>query len=539
MALNQSNPSKINSPIAPSEIETLLNNAKPHEHVASLLNIHGFSTNISNLSLNLNLKSGLDFTGCQFTNVTVSGSVNGAQFNYVDFNKVNFDKADLTQATFNHSHFNQSDFSHVHLNQVSFIDSSLEKSSLIDCDMSDSSFYQTQINDTVMAQPNLHNVLDLDNSLNQVHIVIKSESDTSDYAMTNAHFHVAQANVASTDDGEWAMDAHNDIAGAGAKIKEFGDDSLNEFLSLNPSEQKLNFHDLCGEIQLAIAKADKSHPSLSIAQQVLQSELPNIQIMKHFVQETVKDVDSVFIPGGEDIISEFYGKADGNALMFRLYDLWSSPEDYVQGATSVKDLIFAKQFVEFALIDHAMDVGKPVMGVCHGLQIMNVFFGGSIKSVAGHNGYYQPLDIHADQGILGSELKPGMLGPSFHSQAIDKLGHGLEVVATYDNVIKGAQAINGAPVIMTQFHPEHRVDDASKAIMQKFIDLSTDQAVERHVLDIKEVLGIEDNNLIALMETPAAQSLPQVADVATTENHTLFIPTLEQALYHEHDLAFA
>lgn len=132
-----------------------------------------------------------------------------------------------------------------------------------------------------------------------------------------------------------------------------------------------------------------------------------------------------------------------------------------------------------ALIDAMLDLGKPVFGVCRGLQELNVAFGGSLRRDMGHSS--ELIAHHAPDGAGFDEmfahehevtLVPGgrlnrALGrdrlkvSSVHYQGIDRLGPGLAVEATApDGVVEAVSAeVNGAPVLAVQWHPEWRVGE--------------------------------------------------------------------------------
>lgn len=79
---------------------------------------------------------------------------------------------------------------------------------------------------------------------------------------------------------------------------------------------------------------------------------------------------------------------------------------------------------EKALIEYCIKNQIPVYGVCRGLQIINEYFGGSLKRVENHTAVKHILDN-------GKEAN------SYHNYAADKLGEGLEVLArSQDGIIE-------------------------------------------------------------------------------------------------------
>jgi len=131
-----------------------------------------------------------------------------------------------------------------------------------------------------------------------------------------------------------------------------------------------------------------------------------------------------------------------------------------------------------ALIEAMLELGKPVFGVCRGLQELNVAFGGTLRRDTSRNdsllAHHAPDDA-SFEGMFAHEhavtLTPGgMLNRglgrdvltvnSVHFQGVGKLGAGLSVEAQApDGVVEAFSAtVNGAPVLAVQWHPEWRTD---------------------------------------------------------------------------------
>jgi putative glutamine amidotransferase len=131
------------------------------------------------------------------------------------------------------------------------------------------------------------------------------------------------------------------------------------------------------------------------------------------------------------------------------------------------------------LVAAMLDAGKPVFGVCRGLQELNVAFGGKLRRDLG-DGDGRSLGHHAAAGATLEQmfahehdvnLAPnGVLRHSLgaerirvnsvHFQGIDTLGDGLTIEATADDgVVEAVSAwVGRAPVLAVQWHPEWNAD---------------------------------------------------------------------------------
>jgi gamma-glutamyl-gamma-aminobutyrate hydrolase PuuD len=117
---------------------------------------------------------------------------------------------------------------------------------------------------------------------------------------------------------------------------------------------------------------------------------------------------------------------------------------------------------EFALWEAARERGLPVLGVCRGLQLVNVALGGTlVDHVEGHDA----AERHADE-LQEGEVEEGTLlaeilgaGPclvnTIHHQALGELGEGLRVSArSADGTIEAAELEGDPWFVGVQWHPE-------------------------------------------------------------------------------------
>ena len=158
------------------------------------------------------------------------------------------------------------------------------------------------------------------------------------------------------------------------------------------------------------------------------------------IEEAVSFCDALLIPGSpSDVRPSYYG------------------EEAMSGKTSY-------EIDEYALdrktIDAFLAAGKKILGICAGLQELNVYFGGSL---------HQRIEGHCHDGKHPVRILPGsyihqMYGSeerdvnTWHFQAIKCLGEGLKATAfAPDGTI---EAIENEQVLGVQWHPEMLKDEA-------------------------------------------------------------------------------
>src|SRR6185503_5822073 len=186
------------------------------------------------------------------------------------------------------------------------------------------------------------------------------------------------------------------------------------------------------------------------------------------IAEYVARVHGVLLPGSPtDVNPKHYGSVPHEKLG-KLY-----PE---------------RDTTDFTILDFAeSQKNMPVLGICFGIQSLNVHRGGSlvqdIPAVVSHPAVHDndddkppvrhPVRISADSLIGRLAGGPEMEVNSYHHQAVEKPGLNLRPVAfANDGVIEAVEDTTGRFVVGVQWHPERgwREDPFSKALFSAFID---------------------------------------------------------------------
>lgn len=134
------------------------------------------------------------------------------------------------------------------------------------------------------------------------------------------------------------------------------------------------------------------------------------------------------------------------------------PWRYGQRNTASVGLEPMRDAMELQLLQQFILRKKPVLGICRGLQCINVYFGGTLlQDIPGHSATDgidrlhavrnapSPLrDLYGDRHIVNSA----------HHQAIDRLGSGLSAVQWSPDGVIEAVCHRTLPVLAVQWHPE-------------------------------------------------------------------------------------
>ena len=161
-------------------------------------------------------------------------------------------------------------------------------------------------------------------------------------------------------------------------------------------------------------------------------------------------LDGLILSGGGDIDPACYGAArDGE----------TGPANAGRGRA------------ELDLCTAALASGLPLLGICRGLQVINVSLGGTLHQhlpgLVGHNGHSpedagygsHKVSIAADSRLAEVLGTADRAVPTHHHQAIDKLGAGLAATSwTSDGIIEAVEFTTADPhssfMLAVQWHPE-------------------------------------------------------------------------------------
>ncbi len=172
----------------------------------------------------------------------------------------------------------------------------------------------------------------------------------------------------------------------------------------------------------------------------------------------VNYIDAVRAAGGEALCTWDPARAEQCAALLLPGGGDLEPWRYGRENTASWDLEPDRDAAELDLLDRFTAAKKPVLGICRGLQTINVFFGGTLlQDLPGHSaaaGIDRLHAVRAAEGTMGGLWGGRPIVNSAHHQAADRLGVGLSAVQwTADGVVE-ALCHRELPLWAVQWHPE-------------------------------------------------------------------------------------
>jgi putative glutamine amidotransferase len=184
-----------------------------------------------------------------------------------------------------------------------------------------------------------------------------------------------------------------------------------------------------------------------------------------------KMCDGIIISGGQDIDPSFYGQEQAGVGIVEPIErtLW-----------------------ERRLIDACDQAGKPILGVCYGMQLLNVHYGVTLHqdiydegvTDRSHGESTNPAShrVKFQRDFLSFQQDDQVTTVHRHHQAVDKLARGFSIAATAEDGV--IEAITGRGHIGIQWHTE--ADGTAGPIYGAFVASCAGPGLERAVRPLPE-----------------------------------------------------
>jgi putative glutamine amidotransferase len=190
------------------------------------------------------------------------------------------------------------------------------------------------------------------------------------------------------------------------------------------------------------------------------------------VRERLLAFDGLLLPGGDDIAPEAYGGRDHPALRL-------GPAD--------------RDALEMHAVRIALDAQLPTLGICRGIQVMNVALGGTLyedidaqyerpesprvrhRQTPEHSRQdpTHPVDLEAGSKLAALFGSASVDTNSMHHQALRRIAFDLKVVGrSRDGIVEAVELRSAHPFFLgVQWHPEEMVerDGPSRKLLSEFV----------------------------------------------------------------------
>jgi putative glutamine amidotransferase len=190
--------------------------------------------------------------------------------------------------------------------------------------------------------------------------------------------------------------------------------------------------------------------------------------------EALELLDGLLLAGGADIDPASYGHAPH---------------------AETRDSVPERDAFEIALTRAAIEADLPVLGICRGMQLINVALGGTLSqhlpehlghqehrrvlgSFDGSDHEVEVIDGTLAMSVIGAGRHPTK---SHHHQGVDRLGDGLRVSArsSLDQLVEAVELPQRSFVLGVQWHPEA---DPQSPVIGGLVDAAAAHARERRVV---------------------------------------------------------
>ncbi|MCB1111100.1 MAG: gamma-glutamyl-gamma-aminobutyrate hydrolase family protein [Chlamydiia bacterium] len=441
----------------------------------------------SEVNLNGIIFENCEFTECHFSNASLTEvtfetcTLSNISFLNAKMSTCRFHHCNLQEVMFTGAIIDSSEFSLCSIIGNSFEDASITSTEFINSTLAATHFLEVSTEDSSFIKCNLKDAVFF-GALNNFFVDEKSIETAVVTGPTSVMLVDPESRGISTPKAYMKLDQKANTIPLRITLK-----------AQKTSPEKVNI-----EIKTALTEIGPyDRDKLPISQQLIKkiTENPNkyvesIKILKK-VEKLATEVDSFFLPGGEDVPPALYGQLD---------------EEHTDWGND-----YRRSILELGIIHQSFNKGIPLMGVCRGFQMANIYFGAQLlQHVEGHKGIQKfQLVSNEHKGIYDNALKDSIHSAVYHHQAISQ-DNGptdyLEPSVIYQNLIKASELKHAGanPMILLQFHPEfHKAttaDDMTREWIDKGLEMTMSESNETFWDILSESAKSYRNKKITLLE---------------------------------------
>ncbi len=186
--------------------------------------------------------------------------------------------------------------------------------------------------------------------------------------------------------------------------------------------------------------------------------IPTLSEDRSLLKDIVARIDGLLLSGGRDIDPRFYDE---------------------EPHPNLRPMRLERTQSEMVILEESLKRGIPVLGICGGMQLINVFFRGSLYQDIPSQIFGALIhekgsvhEVYVEENTLLREItkEKRFSIKSYHHQSVKVLGNGLRISAMCpDGVVEAIEWPNSF-VLGLQWHPEREGTEVSKRIYRAFVD---------------------------------------------------------------------
>ena len=396
-------------------------------------------------------------------------------FESIEFHNIAFNNCNFRWLNLSNTKFSNCAFFNCNFEGAVFENAIIENGVFYNCNLDDAVFQKAKLNDVLFKNNHASYSSFLESTLEKVqfhsnnlhgsnffgaHFDSSTHLDNTEDVLIQYNTNINKPVILITSYNKKPMPAFTKVV---KRLKE-----------LNTIPFKFNFGDtdidvikLKEEVDLIIGKLKVKYDA-SLPKQILDfaanGNFNEISKIKNKAREWVDFVDGVIVPGGQDVQPFFYKQA---------------PEPQTELTADLRRDLF-----EFAILDAVDARGIPLLGICRGMQIDNIWRGGTLfQHVPRHLFCVQEYTLHDSikndsapsimAQLFGNSVE-SFTGYSLHHQAVDRIGKGLTLIASSsDGTIKALEMLGANRFhVLVQWHPEYKGDTSTPESAQLEAKLS-------------------------------------------------------------------